>query len=297
MSPGKADRLGPVVVGGVGGSGTRVAAQLLREFGFYIGDDLSQALDNRWFGLLLGGRPEWYCTSVAQVPIALRLFEKAMHGHRSFDSTERAILDEAVREWTEKVPNAVEVDGVSAKDWVLARTQSLAVSHGIPADATGWGWKNPNTHIFVEQLAEAFPGMKYVHVIRNGLELVNKTKVKNQVSAWGRLLGFGLPADPAAATPAEALQYWVRANQRMLKLGPELFGDRFLLLGYESVCEDPRSAVAGVAEFLGVSPTPALAERFSTFVSMPPSERDPSLEASQFDAGVLAEVRALNLAT
>ena len=51
--------LGPVAIGGVGGSGTRLIAQLLREAGFYLGGDLNPALDNRWFTLLFK-RPDWY---------------------------------------------------------------------------------------------------------------------------------------------------------------------------------------------------------------------------------------------
>lgn len=43
---------GPVAIGGVGGSGTRVFAEILRGFGFYIGDCLNGALDNLWFTLL-----------------------------------------------------------------------------------------------------------------------------------------------------------------------------------------------------------------------------------------------------
>jgi len=42
----------PVVVGGVGGSGTRVIARMLVNLGYYIGDDLNDALDNLWFVLL-----------------------------------------------------------------------------------------------------------------------------------------------------------------------------------------------------------------------------------------------------
>ncbi len=42
----------PVAIGGVGGSGTRVVAQLLMKLGFYIGSDLNKANDNLWFVLL-----------------------------------------------------------------------------------------------------------------------------------------------------------------------------------------------------------------------------------------------------
>ena len=42
----------PVAIGGIGGSGTRLIAQCLKELGFYLGGDLNQANDNLWFVLL-----------------------------------------------------------------------------------------------------------------------------------------------------------------------------------------------------------------------------------------------------
>lgn len=49
----------PIVIGGVGGSGTRVVTAVLQELGVYIGYDLDQAMDNLLF-LLLFKRPVWF---------------------------------------------------------------------------------------------------------------------------------------------------------------------------------------------------------------------------------------------
>src|SRR5947207_2715003 len=59
-----AEQGGPVAVGGVGGSGTRVVAALLREAGVYLGADLNDSLDNLWFRLLFR-RAQWYRDQVA----------------------------------------------------------------------------------------------------------------------------------------------------------------------------------------------------------------------------------------
>ena len=50
---------GPVVIGGVGGSGTRVLAEILSLFGFYLGNDLNGAKDNLVYTLLFK-RPNWF---------------------------------------------------------------------------------------------------------------------------------------------------------------------------------------------------------------------------------------------
>ena len=47
-----------LAVGGVGGSGTRVVAEILKECGYFIGGSLNPASDNLWFSYLLR-RPDW----------------------------------------------------------------------------------------------------------------------------------------------------------------------------------------------------------------------------------------------
>lgn len=46
----------PVVIGGVGGSGTRLIAECVKKLGFFIGNDLNDAFDNLWFTLLFKRR-------------------------------------------------------------------------------------------------------------------------------------------------------------------------------------------------------------------------------------------------
>ena len=42
----------PIVIGGVGGSGTRLIAQILKELGYHLGNYLNLSEDNLWFTLL-----------------------------------------------------------------------------------------------------------------------------------------------------------------------------------------------------------------------------------------------------
>jgi hypothetical protein len=76
---------GPVAIRGVGGSGTRLVADIVLELGFYLGADLNYERDNLWFTLLLK-RPEWYAKERAGdstgIHVALRLFERVMIGGR-----------------------------------------------------------------------------------------------------------------------------------------------------------------------------------------------------------------------
>ena len=64
---------GPVVIGGVGGSGTRLIAQCLKETGFHIGTDLNVANDNLWFTLLFK-RIEILASSEKEFDDLIRIF-------------------------------------------------------------------------------------------------------------------------------------------------------------------------------------------------------------------------------
>ena len=46
----------PVAIGGVGGSGTRLVAQLLSGAGIHMGDDLNGSSDTLWFTLFSAPR-------------------------------------------------------------------------------------------------------------------------------------------------------------------------------------------------------------------------------------------------
>jgi RNase adaptor protein for sRNA GlmZ degradation len=61
----------PVVVGGVGGSGTRLIADILMELGYYIGSDLNKSLDNLAVTLLFK-RPRWYKKKIACIESHVR---------------------------------------------------------------------------------------------------------------------------------------------------------------------------------------------------------------------------------
>jgi len=51
---------GPIVIAGVGGSSTRLVADLLSLFGIFLGDDLKIASDNLLYTLLFRRRTWFY---------------------------------------------------------------------------------------------------------------------------------------------------------------------------------------------------------------------------------------------
>lgn len=276
---------GPVVVGGVGGSGTRLLAQVLRELNYHLGDCLNEAMDNLWYTLLLR-RAELFPGldpgAGREIDQALRLFEEAtLEGLRGRPTrAQRHLLRRALEQ---SLP-------VSRDKPRLAYSTLRASPSPDLSRFRGWGWKEPNTHIHLEALARAFPQMKYILLMRNGLDMAfSRNRV--QLERWGPRFGVQLPDDPAAV-PVAALRYWVRANRRAVDLGRRLLGPRFLLMNFDEFCREPGPGVERLLDFLGVD---ADAESRARLAAMPraPDSTDRYLgeDCSGFDSSDVDAVR------
>ncbi|MCZ6849686.1 MAG: sulfotransferase, partial [Alphaproteobacteria bacterium] len=116
----------PVIIGALGGSGTRAGVKLLRAAGIWMGDKVdpetedSKAMSsylNAWFNPII---------------------EAASAGY--------GIHENAFRD--------------------LHRALSIH-RENIPDAGTPWGWKNPRNMWLIPFYAQAFPGVKFIHMIRD----------------------------------------------------------------------------------------------------------------------------------
>jgi hypothetical protein len=186
----------PIAVGGVGGSGTRVVAAILKEAGIRIGDDLNHALDNLWFTLLFKHRDILDAPDVCFGDL-VSIFVAAMTGGRSATATQLALVDELARD--DRLQHE--------SSWLQARSGSLRRAMAEPPKSSPWAWKEPNTHMVLDRLAARIPGLKYIHVARNGLDMAYSTN-QNQLQLWGpAALGAESPIDPR-----NSLRFWCWAH-------------------------------------------------------------------------------------
>jgi hypothetical protein len=192
----------PVVIGGVGGSGTRVVAELLKELGYYLGP-LNHSNDNIEFGRLFG-QSEWFKENYKNNKHAI--FERLM-------TFEEGML------------------------------KSPDFNH---SNYIGWGWKNPPTHIYIEFLNKYFKKIKYIHVIRHGLEMAYSGN-QNQLSHWGDLYNI---KPSSKVDPKSSLQYWFASNEKAIRLGQELFNHNFLLINFNHLCVNPQKEISRLIKFL-----------------------------------------------
>ncbi len=269
----------PVAVGGIGGSGTRLVAQMLSASGYFLGADLNEASDNLWFTLLFK-RPDILACTDREYADLCEIFVKGMVGGGEFIGDEREIVQRLA---------ATGRDQHDAK-WLQERADTL-LSHHMPRDADErWGWKEPNTHVVLDRLIRAFRGMQYIFVSRHGLDMAVSSN-QNQPQLWGpTFLG-----EPFAATPRYSLRYWCFMHRRVMAIGEEM-GERFLFLKYDDLCRDQSPELARLCRFVGVS-EPTVPQRLLNLVTPPTTiGRYMAHRRDEFDEDDIAYVESLGFA-
>ena len=229
----------PVVVGGVGGSGTRVIAQLLQSLNFDMGSDLNESLDDLSFTALFKRPSLWPIQHhLAQLNEALDVY-LASRGHKSTSWTSQAHQHARAAELlksTRQNNEWIETGNLSDREQFLATCDQ-------PKPL--WGWKEPNAHIVLPYLMAAMPNMKYIHVIRHGLDMAYSSN-QTQLKVWGPLL-LGRSVDSKSAD--DSLAYWCAAHERLLKLY-KLAVQQILILPFERIFTDADSTLTKLCGFL-----------------------------------------------
>jgi hypothetical protein len=225
------EKFGPIIVGGIGGSGTRVVARILQMLGVYMGSNLNETLDNLWFTLLMK-RPDLRGADTTE---PLSVFEKAMtiglHGVATPD--EDRIISDTI---------GMHIEG----DVTFSGVRSLR--HSVGTECEWWGWKEPCSSFWVKELASYFPSAHFVHVVRNGLDMCLSDTMKREFRHWGVQYGE-LTRVPDDRT---YLRFWTKANQEAITTGKRLMGERFLTFEFEDLCQNPPKYVETLANIMGL---------------------------------------------
>ncbi|MHA1659095.1 MAG: sulfotransferase [Promethearchaeota archaeon] len=112
----------------------------------------------------------------------------------------------------------------------------------------GWGWKEPTSHIYIEYINEYFPNLKYIHVIRHGLDMAYSNN-QQQLYNWGYLFGVDIPKSQKLL-PRASLEYWIKANKKVISFCKHFLKNKFLLINYDSLCHIPSKEIEKLIIFL-----------------------------------------------
>ena len=174
-------------------------------------------------------------------------FSESLVTEEAVDCSESR-FDELLLQYLLHVMSAHRIAGLDALD-VLSR----------------WGWKEPNTHMHMHRIALRIPHVRYVHVMRSGLDMAFSAN-QQQVKRWGeRLLGH-----PVDGSPRHSLRYWVLVHRR-INANCMRLGARFLMLNYDRLCTNPDDELPALLAFAGIDPSDATLERLRAMISPPDS--------------------------
>ena len=160
---------------------------------------------------------------------------------------------------------ASEIRPQHSADWLRQRMESLLAKQVLAKPASKWGWKEPNTHILLDQLQRVIPDLKYIHVVRNGLDMAHSTN-QNQLKFWGSQF---LGAD-YEISPYYSLRYWHTVHQHVIAIG-ESMGPRFLLFNNDDFCLNPTNSIDNLLSFLEVDVSDTQISNLLNLVRIPKS--------------------------
>ncbi len=258
---------GPIAVGGLGGSGTRVAAQILTRLGVKLSGPLNYALDSIWYALLFKRRAALVETD-GEFNLLAELFFERLRGRRINVSEHRPLIEGFTR-----TPRQT-----TGADQIMEAARSfLADDQATPA-APGElvGWKEPNTHAVVERFLRFQPEFRYIHVMRHGVDMAIGGN-QNQLRFWGPI--FLERTDLSG--PGDSLSFWRAVHQRIDRL-ERLYPGRLLTVKFEDLCLNTDAAVKMIAKFLDVNVNEQTLAEINDYCIAPPSigrYRSASLDA------------------
>ncbi len=250
-----------VVIGGVGGSGTRLIAMMLSGLGLNIGSNLNEPLDNNVFVYLFRR------VQTLEVKKNKKLFKTYLSILRkTFCETKEQFTDEEIKIIEEL--SHIKRQGVTLKwldkqcDTIQNMVKDGPLKEGIdtiedirsyfqleqPLQGK-WGWKAPNSHVIMKELMKEYPKMKYIMVVRNGLDMAYSDN-QGQLELWGSVLFDKKElVGNWKNSPRLSLKYWCMVHRRILQ---DSKGKHFLWLDYDQLCMNPDKYLPILFDFLEI---------------------------------------------
>jgi hypothetical protein len=112
-----------------------------------------------------------------------------------------------------------------------------------------WGWKNPRTILLIPFFNQMYPAMRFIHVIRDGRDHAFHPRFP-YVAHQGCLLSG---VEIQLPDPQRKGLVWSRVNQIAEAYAREHLQDRYIQSTLEKLCSDPVGEVTRILAFLGTS--------------------------------------------
>ena len=246
-----------ILIGGVGGSGTRIFAEALLTAGMRTLTDLNRACDAQGCTLLFK-RPDVLKDIKAGASFSqlASILDAAINGEHPLDRADRLRLRALTHE-----PRLHH-----SPWWLWKRSRALRRDAARQRQSGAWFIKEPNLHIVAGELLALRPETKFVMAVRHGVDMAFSSN-QQQVAVWGPML----LEDPSLQVgPVASLRYWCHVHRRIEALR-QANPSRVEVLSFDQLCRDPETVIRRLLRFCGVASTDKDIERVAQSVKPPPS--------------------------
>lgn len=227
-------RTGPLIIGGVGASGTRVYRAIAEMAGF----------------------------NMLVAPWIIRRRHTGIHDNllmRKF----------FYPRW---LPSYLRND-LSKSDKIRMRAECRFFLWLCGCKTDKWGWKNPSTGLLIPFLHETYPAMYYIHVVRDGRDIAFRTGSKPDLLNDNNPNRSLIREDERKLQGyLQRALLWARYNSQMREHAHNrLSENRYLVSRFEDLYEDPTREIARIFAFLGERNTQSSLRDMKNIVQKPKS--------------------------
>ena len=205
----------PVVIGATGGSGTRVIHRILEKAGLFMG-----------------------------APAKLNHAGDAMDIEPILDAFINPILTstKSLDYQVEELPHDL---SVAAKDELALSINRFLVD--LPDGDGPWGWKNPRSMYVLPLIADLFPTVRFIHLVRDGRDMATSGNQNQPRKHFEALFGEALDE----TDPSGSIQLWAAANLAIARWGERHLESSYLRIRFEDLCANPIKEVGTILNFAG----------------------------------------------
>jgi len=259
-----------VFIGGLGGSGTRIYAELLSHIGYDLGENINEQNDNLLFTTLMKD-PDWFETAKENDKIfRLEIFKKLISGSK--------LTRKEASTWEEcKVKNDFYSKHLKVSTQMIGKKLVI---------------KEPNSHLFLNEIKTCFSNSKYILVMRHGLDMAFSKNLQ-QLHNWGNLI-FNIDIKEGSSYYSQ-LKYWIEMNSRAISIGKDSFKSDFLISHFDKLFIDQKFELNKLVNFLNEKVSKTTQNNLKKSILKPSSlGRYINEDLSQFDPIDVAKVFELN---
>lgn len=129
-------------------------------------------------------------------------------------------------------------------NWTLQARMRVA----NPIQTGKWGWKNPRSLYLIRYFDQQFPGLRFIHVVRDGRDLAFNDRFPYRKHEKAVLSDDEIDREDAVRKGL----HWARLNAIGSGYGESHMTGRYLVSRLEDLCADPEREVGKIFDFLQV---------------------------------------------